>query len=265
MEQPIWEYKNYLAPYPYLIAHDIYEYDIQKANINVLLYMGLIDKQYYDKLLSMDRMDRQIEIGYLQRYTPGLADKLSEGIKEFRHKFIRTNNLADNDILAIKNDALFIIDKIPKYTEFDNIHFIQKNKYSSYIKLLNFEIYFASSVVNGTMTIDVKGIADDKIPLHENGILGFIATVLFLVESGDLDSALSYFNEIYEGYLLRKLNVDYYREFNERSQYLLTVNSNFYYIDRCREADKYSLNISYNINILRDLFGILSTIQFQRR
>lgn len=265
MQDPIWSHKNYLAPYPYLIAHDIYEYDIQKANINVLYYKGLIDQEYYIKLLGMDRMDRQVEIGYLQRYTDGLTDRLSEGIAEFREKFIRTNNLADNDILAIKNDALFIIDKIPKYTDFDNIHFIQKNKYSSYIKLMNLEVYFASSVVNRNMTIDVKGISDMKLPLHENGMLSFIATVLFLVESGDLDSALSYFNEIYNDYLFRKLNIEYYREFNGRSQYLVTVNSNLYYIDQCKDSDKNSLNISYNIFILRELYGILSTIQFQRR
>ena len=257
--------KNYLAPFPYLIAHNIYEYDIQKANINVLYHEGVISKEYYEKLLVMDRMDRQIEIGYLQRNNPDATDKLSAGIMFFRNKFMEVNGLLPNDILAIKNDAIFVIDKIPKYTDFDNIHFIRKNMYSSFVKLINLEVYFKSDVINGYTIIDVKGISDDKLPLHEKGMISIIAEILFLVESGDLQSAISYLNTVYMQYLNRDLSINFYREFSNRSQFLIKVNSIMYYIDQCKESDKYALDISYNINVLRDLYGMLSTIQFQRR
>ena len=48
----LWEKTTYTVDIPYIIAHNIYEYDIRKANINVLLALGLIDKDYYYKINS---------------------------------------------------------------------------------------------------------------------------------------------------------------------------------------------------------------------
>ena len=109
----LWKSKNYLMPVPYLIAHHIYEYDIQKANISVLRELNLIDEDYYQRLYKLPRMQRQVEIGYLIKYTDGLSDKLSEGIASFRKSFFEANNIEDEDILSIKNDAIFVIDKTP--------------------------------------------------------------------------------------------------------------------------------------------------------
>ena len=44
----LWENINYLAEISYLPNTLIYEYDISKANINVLYSKGVIDKKTYD-------------------------------------------------------------------------------------------------------------------------------------------------------------------------------------------------------------------------
>ena len=49
----LWKQKNYLLDIPYLIAHHIYEYDIQKANINVLRELNYIDDEYYNKACEL--------------------------------------------------------------------------------------------------------------------------------------------------------------------------------------------------------------------
>lgn len=264
-EQFLWQRKNYTAPMPYLIAHSIYEYDIQKANISVLYALGIIDSAYYQRLYNADRMERQIEVGYLQRNNVGLADALAEGITEFRHKFFDANGLTELDILAIKNDAIFVIDKIPKVTQFGNVKFVQKNMYSSYIKLAkSIEVYFQSNRVTEQIIITVKGISDEKLELHQNGIVEVIANVLFLVESGDVNSALTYLTEFYNDFIDRRLDINYYREFNSRSEYVISANGEYYSIPNCNQSQVTSVNISCNLNILRELYKILSAIYFQR-
>ena len=42
----LYEKKNYLNPIPYLFS-DIREYDISKANINILFAKGIIDEDKY--------------------------------------------------------------------------------------------------------------------------------------------------------------------------------------------------------------------------
>ena len=95
MDNNLWQYRTYLLDVPYIIAHNIYEYDIRKANINVLYALGEIDKDYYDKLNSMSRMNRQVEIGYMLKYNTLLYDVLSQGITKYRKLLFESNNLRD--------------------------------------------------------------------------------------------------------------------------------------------------------------------------
>ena len=58
----LYDKKNYLNPIPYLFS-DIREYDISKANINILFAKGIIDEDKYKYLYNLPRMDRQYTIG----------------------------------------------------------------------------------------------------------------------------------------------------------------------------------------------------------
>ena len=95
MYSELWEKTNYTTDAMYIISRHIYEYDISKANINVLYYLGEIDKDYYERLKKLPKIKRQIEIGYLIKYTEGLDKRLKNGIKEFRRKLFEENNLQD--------------------------------------------------------------------------------------------------------------------------------------------------------------------------
>lgn len=260
----LWEKKNYTLDIPYLIAHHITEYDIQKANINVLFELGLIDEDYYNRLNNMERMKRQIEIGYLIKYNEGLGDRLANGIIQFKKKFFESNKIDDNSVLSIKNDAIFLIDIFPKITEFGRVHFINKNNYTSYIRLQkSIEIYFEYNTVDGTISLDIKGISDDNLEKHHKYMATFIAEVLFYIETGDISSALTYVSEFYNDYIDRKLPVGYYRNFDAMSNYTIFANGVRYDVSYCdSDIMLRSIDISTNLNVIRDINGYLTQMYF---
>ena len=267
MSSELWKNKNYLLDVPYLIAHHISEYDIQKANISVLRELDLIDDEYYNRLKDMTRMQRQVEIGYLIKYNEGLSDKLADGIASFRKKFFEANEIDDNDILSIKNDAIFLIDKNPSITEFGKVKFIKKNSYTSYMKLgKNIEVYFEHNSVDGTLSLDIKGISDENLEKHHQYMATFIADILYYIETGDISTALTYVSEFYNNYIEKKLHPGYYRNFNADSDYTIQANGINYSVVYCDTDTLFrSLNISVNLNIIRDINGYLTNMYFSNK
>lgn len=272
MNNELWEKRNYLLDIPYVIAHNIYEYDIRKANINVLYSIGEIDKDYYDKLNSMDRMNRQVEIGYLLKYNTTLYDKLSNGIKHYRKLLFESNNLEDNDILSIKNDAIFVINKRLRCTKFGNVEFILKNEYTTYIKLISsnvfsnetLEVYFKSDSVTNNINLDIKGISESNLEYHMNYMCTVIADTLYYIETGNLQDALIWLTEIYNKYIRKELHPGFFRNFNGMSDYTIIANSRPYSIKHCTSREMFdNIDISCNLNIIRELYGYVSSIYFQ--
>lgn len=263
----LWQNKTYLTSLPYIIATNIYEYDIRKANINVLRALNYIDQDYYNKLNNMSRMERQIEIGYLIKNNSDAYKILADGIIGYKHMLFDANNIDDSRIISIKNDAIFIMGdrlSITSFTnQFNTVEFALKNHYTSYYKLLNLEFYFKSDIVSGNLTIDVKGLGD-KIDLHRN-FIGWIAEVISLVEVGDLEEALDDIQSFYNDYLNLNLDISYYRTLNSESMYLInTMTSSFMIPQLDNSIDKKALDISYNLQIIRILYGYVSQIYLSR-
>lgn len=264
----LWKNRSYLINIPYIIASDIYEYDIRKANINVLRAMNIIDQDYYNKLNNMSRMERQVEIGYMIRSDKTLYETLSNGIMNYRRALFDANNISDDRIVSIKNDAIFILGKLST-TRFSNqyntVEFVEKNHYTSYYKLLNLEFYFLSDIVSGRLVIDVKGLGD-KIELHRN-FIGWIAEIISLVETGELEDALADIQSFYIEYVNRFLDISFYRELNAESKYAVnTMGSTFLMMAlENTQTNKNSLDISYNLQIIRTLYGYVSQLFLSRR
>lgn len=265
MNEELWQNKNYIAPIPYIISRHIYEYDITKANINVLYYLGEINKEYYEKLKNLPRMKRQIEIGYLLKYTDGLSDRLSDGIAMFRKRLFDENNIQDHEVLSIKNDAIFVIGRKLKNTIFDNIEFVLKNHYTTYIRIdKSIEVYFESNSIDGTISLDVKGISDTKLELHHKYMATILADVMYYMETNSISDGLTYISDIYNQYIDRKLPIGYYRNFNANSDYIINANGTLYSMDYCDPDMFMSLDIGYNLYIIRTLYGYLSNIYMQQ-
>lgn len=252
---------NYLTPQKYIFSSIITEYDISKANINILKYKNMITPKEYEYAISLDKKSREIYIGLKQKNS-NIANALQEGFAEFREKFITANNFTETDIISIKKDAIFILNKKAKIVNFDNIVFTEKNIYNSYMNLNRLEIYYGSDPINGTDKIDIKGISNELLPLHEDYMICFLCTVLDYIQSNSIKEVYEMILQFEKMYRNKELAVEFYREFNSDSMYRISINGTQYLLDTISNNEFYYLNISTNYKIIQEIYKLISNIYF---
>ena len=211
----IFDEEKYTIPINNIISY-IREYDIAKANINILLYKGMISKSEYDYLYALPKIKREIVIGNKQRNNHKFTEALTDGFRDARHMFYNANNIKKDSILAIKKDAIFLIGKIAQHTIFDNIEFKLKNTYVSYYNLAHMEFYYTN--INQEK-IDIKGMSDDSIILHKNYFYDLLCFIFSEALSGNYKNLLTLIKDISIRFLNGDFSIEYYREFNNRSLY----------------------------------------------
>lgn len=245
------------------LIHEIFEYDISKANISILLQYGYISQAEYNMYAQMNRQQRQIAIGRLQKI-PKYSQAISSGFVQARKILIELNSINDEDIVSIKKDALYITKRI-QVTDFGHIHFTLRGLYSIFLSCMGLEIYFYYDELNDDYNIEVKGINDELLPLHEP-FLSIICTALRKVQQGDIKSAMQYISMIRSQYINRQLPIEYYREFNRTSLYMID-NCSYGVLD-LTESEKVTLKDSiiphWNNLFLTEFERILFEMLFSR-
>ena len=154
-ERTLWINNNI----DYLFDVNIYEYDIKSAGLNIIKYYNLLTKKDIEFLEKLDKKERNIKIGLIQKNDKGFTKELLEGFKNVRKMFITENNLNEENILAIRKDAIFVIDEKCRISNFRNIEFTLKNQYTSYLRLNKIDFLINSN----TGKIDIKGFGQDEI------------------------------------------------------------------------------------------------------
>lgn len=263
MESTLWNNVNY--KYPMKFCHNIFirEYDMSKANISSLLYAKKIDKNLYDYLYNADKPVREKYIGIMILKDPSIYQSIQDGIIEGKRRLFLNNNLKDSDILSIKNDAVFVIGKDLLYTEFDIFKFNCKNVYTMYIQSQDIEIYYGDELsLDGSLSVnlDIKGINDDLLPLHQPGMLDIISETCYLLQHDTIQHCILFLSDICNKYINLELPIEYYREFNYLSKYKVKTNIFSYYLDDINDKYKFQIDINRNFLILRDLLHIISTL-----
>jgi hypothetical protein len=267
MASGLWRNINYKTPVKYYINTYIREYDLSKANINALLYQGRIDKSQYNIFYNMDKKQREITIGKMISKDRTIYQDIQSGIKEAKRKLFLTNNIEDLDIVSIKNDAVFIVGKYLKETEFPPFTFIVKNEYNIFLQLQELEIYYSDFIDNGgyDINIDVKGIGDNNLLLHQNGMLDLICEVCRRLQRESIDETMSYVSMMYSKFINRELGKEYYRNFDSFSMYIIPTFMQFVQVPDISEDMKYAVDINRNLSIMRNLVGIISDIYRQKK
>lgn len=256
---------NYLTPSRY-ISGRIVEYDIKSANISTLRELNIISDDQYTRLSKLPKNDREIEIGLMIRQDESIYQNIQKGIKSAKLALGKANNINPFSIVRIANDAVYINSNIDlQYTRFGNyIEFKQKSIYNIML-VLDKLIIFLSFLPNGSFDIDVKGISQEKLILHENYMLSLICSTIVLKERTGTLSAINYLSNICEDYLHYNLPVQYYREFNSDSLYRInysipTISESISFypsVMEVSENDKHCIDINYNYFLLRELWSIL--------
>lgn len=266
MSSKIYDNINYSSDISYLTNTFIYEYDISKANINILYMKGVIDKTTYDHLYNSPRMMRQKYIGMLQK-DKEVVKILKDGIIEAKKMLFEANNIQDYEVLSVKNDAVFIINRKLKVTEFGLINFVCKNVYTSYYKIGYLELYYYFNNVNNNEYLHVKGISDEKIELHNEYMMSFIKDVFYSVQINGVEIAIRMLKDFYMQYITLALPIGYYRQFNPSSTFHFKFISKMgtgFELDNATEEMKQDIDITYNISILLNLQKILASMYFTK-
>lgn len=251
----VYNRRNYTNPnIRSLYSTYIREYDIKAAGLNVLFREKAISENEYNYLSGLKPYDRKVRVGYILRDDKSLNKVLSEGLKRVMKEFMTLNNLVDSDILSIKNDAIFVINKRCKFVQFDNVLFRNKNTYTSYYNLNNIEFYYNK---NG---MDIKGINDALYPLHNDYMLLFLKEVFKMVEtSSDTKRLYKKVTEFALAYMNRELDAGYYRELNDKSTFRTNIiyrGRNIGYSEFNGNIDDICIQYNYMTYII-PLMGIL--------
>ena len=263
MVSQLWNKVNYLAPISHLINTDIVEYDMKQANINILLYKGIIDENTYGHYCCLPKRQREISVGLMQRDNPWIAEELKKGFIEFKQKFFEANNIQDSEVLAIKNDAIFLINKIPKVTTFANMYFVDKHKYTSYYRLGRVECYYYFNYLSKEEYLDIKGISEYAQSLHENYLIGFLKCLFNSAQCDSMSEIISLLKDFYSDYINLKLELGYYREFNAASKFLIKPFPGSFRVFTAEHFDPKNIDyidIKFNEALLRDLYKIYFSI-----
>lgn len=248
----LYQRHNYLnKDVQYLISNEIIEYDIQSAGFNIMKKYKLLDDAKIRYLETLEKKQRQIQIGLYQRQDRNLVKALNDKFVEVRKWFFENNNISDDDVLSIKKDAIYVTKRCNE-TEFDNIIFAEKNVYTSYYFFNRYEFYYNKD------TMDVKGISDDLLELHHDYMLNVLYNIFRMNEVSSRKKVIQLITEFAQYYKSRQLDVGFYRELNYQSLYRLYSTVQGQVMGISDIADKKQLDIGYNyMNYIVPMITIL--------
>ena len=207
---------SYTADVDYVVNR-IYEYDIRSANTSALRESGIIDESILSMLEGLDKQTREETIGKMIRRekmkkNDTIYKAISTGIAKAKEKLFRYNNIQNKEVLAIKNDAVFIIGSKLKYTKFGAFEFCPKHQYAAYMNLDKIEFYYDKK----NKSITVKGVRDDVVedPDHQKGMIQFFLKVFKYLCMDQRDDLREYLIKFVRKYKAKELPYYYYKEFN---------------------------------------------------
>ena len=258
---------SYHYPFGY-ISGRIVEYDMIKANISVLRYADIISQEQYDYLKRLPKQLREKEIGLMELKDYTLYQRKASLINEFKLQFAKLNALKDYEVIRVANDAIYVNRPMDlEYTKMNEfVEFRTGEPWDVYIGMKDLEIFYRYHQNNNVL--DIKGVNDNSLYLHnEDGMLNIFTNVIIYMERSSIDYAIEYLSDMIKQYVARQLPINYYREFNSRSMFHIVVNGISYYVLDGSRLNPNEIEIDYNLYILRELWGIITSIynQNQRR
>ena len=210
--QEMWERDTTLnTNIHYLFNREIYEYDMKEAGFSLIQEYGLLPSKVINSMKQSTKDARKIKIGVMERTNKELVEKKKEAFVEARKNFITSNDLSVNDIISVKKDAIFTCKRCNETNFGKYIEFRPKNQYTSYIHIAGIEIYFNDD------NVDIKGISDAKLEMHEEYMVSFIKDYCKKMESDSPEKVIAFTRRFIDKYKARELETGYYLPLNKRS------------------------------------------------
>ena len=256
----LWSKVNYASYMQCLIDTQIRVYDITKANISVLREVGILTQEEYVYFFNADKLEREVYIGKLQGNRPEVSKILADGIINAKRIFIESNNIDDNDILEINNDAVYLIGNKPvpiqQVTPF--VYFKLAEKYTSFYKVRDIRYYYYANIIERIEYLNPKGLGKAR-SLHEAYMLDFLKVLFYTAQFQGVQEALKLLSSFYEQYTNKTLDIAYYRNLNPTSRYNIKTFDKYasYQTDIITPQNLKLIDTSYNEKILREFNKLL--------
>ena len=250
MERELWAKDKYIANLPTIFNHTIVEYDLKSANISLAKEFELLEEDEIKRIESLPKQERVIAIGMIERENKAYIEKEKMAFMSARKLFFDANQIKDEEIHAIRKDAIFVLRYVKEEKIGKHLNFRMKNEYTSYMNLSPLHIYY--SKING---LDIKGMSDDVYEeFHKEYFGSFLYDTIRMIESGDKGRALKKVRLFYDAYKTKQLEAEYYREFDAASQFRYTDGevSKSHYRDDLSELD-----ISHNMKLIIKIVNYL--------
>ena len=242
----LYKKTNYLAKGITVVQNRITEYDIRSSNTSILRETRLLKDSTLKALEELPGKERKVIVGKMIRKDKSLQNVISRGVIRAKRRLFEANSIQDQEVLSIKNDAVFIIGRKLRTTVFGPIEFRPKNVYAMYMNITGIEFYYDKS----RDTVDVKGVRDATVedPDHQEGMIRFFSTVMRYLVFDRRDRLRQYLIEFSNAYKAKELPVQYYKEFNEYNIYRtdMATDQFAFNLTSAGEGDKDMINGVYN-------------------
>jgi hypothetical protein len=205
----------------YCISTIVAEYDIASAHPSACYF--IFGKEFYDRLMVMDKFSRNTEIGKLMAKDHTLHERIAKLLLKWFNLFCEENNIRDMNFISSTRDSLLLVNKKPLKTVFENglVKFRNKEgEYTSYIRLQDrLEILYDN--ISGALRI--KGINSSLLDNHPFVRL-FKQLMSLLEQSGSLtiSEGLKKLTKIRTKYIY-STNVDIYRSILDNNKFVYVI------------------------------------------
>jgi hypothetical protein len=242
IDNTLYKKDNYTQDVDYVINSNIFEYDMRNAGFSLVKFYDLLPQYTIDDLETFSKDTINVKIGLLQIDNPKFSKRLVTAFSDMRKLFFEENSIKETQVLSVKKDAIFLVNKTCDKLRFKNVEFALKNRYTSFHKFSRVELYYR----NKSKILDIKGVGS-KISLHEDYMVKFLKDIFNTLETSDNSRVITKIKKFVSDYKDRSLPIQYYRELNSDSMYSLFIDDNNDKIIKSEETIKgFDIDISYN-------------------
>jgi len=146
----------------------IREYDMTSAGLSVIKDRKLLPDEDIKRLSAMPKYERNVVVGKIRAVDKEFSKKLTQGIRESVKTFLFENGYEDENLLAINNDSVTVLEhrlNNPKL-DFGEVHFRRAEEFVGYLRLNRFTIFANRDL----RSLKIKGVGETARRAFQDGM-----------------------------------------------------------------------------------------------
>lgn len=205
------------------ISTIINEYDIKSAHTTACYF--IYGKDMYDKLMSMPKLDRNIEIGRMMKKDPTLYPKIEQLLLKWMNTFLEVNNIKPQNFIESTRDSIMLVNKKPTTTIFENGMVVFRNKegeFTSFYRINGKIILFD----NMNYEIKIKGLNSDSSIIKDSIFVEkYLKPLLNTIENVHSIGIVKCLKQlsIYRDKYINSENLDLYRDLTQENKFVSDI------------------------------------------